>query len=158
PTTGEVVTATAPSTLVVQVTEGEVEITQLSDDSRGARQPGAVNFVPSGVGHTGRNIGGTPYDVLWIGLKRPRTAAPGSPAADAPPGISRSLVVENEEVHVTRLRFEPGAREPDHSHPYDLLTMQIDRATVGILNGGELSTAEREPGFIQFIPRGVLHA
>jgi quercetin dioxygenase-like cupin family protein len=158
PTTSELVTATAPSTLVVQVTAGDVEITQLDDDSRGPREPGAFNFVPSGIGHMGRNIGSAPYDVLLVAIKPTRTPAAAVPATEAPPGITRTTVLENDEVRVVRVRFAPGAREPDHSHPYDLLTVQIDRATVGILNGTDTSVDEREPGFVQFLPRGVVHA
>jgi quercetin dioxygenase-like cupin family protein len=158
PTTSELVTATAPSTLVVQVNAGEVEVTQLDEDSRGPREPGAINFVPSGVGHMGRNIGSAPYDVLLVAIKPTRTPAPAAAAAETPRGITRTTVLENDEVRVVRVRFEPGAREPDHSHPYDLLTVQIDRATVGILNGTDMSVDEREPGFIQFLPRGVVHA
>ena len=39
-----------------------------------------------------------------------------------------------------------------------MLTVQIDTGIVGILNGAELSTAARAPGFLQFLPRGVVHA
>ena len=154
----ETVTATAPPTLVVQLTPGDVEITQLQEDSFGARPAGDVNFVPAGRGHHGRNIGKTSFDMLWIRLKPTRTPAPAAPATAAPPGIERTTVLDNDDVRVVRVRFAPGAREPNHTHPNDLLTVQIDTGIVGILNGADLSTGEREPGFLQFLPRGIVHA
>jgi quercetin dioxygenase-like cupin family protein len=158
PGAGEIVTATALPTLVVQVTPGAVEISQLEEDSRGARAAGAVNFVPTGRGHVGRNIGTTSFDMMWIGIKPTRTAAPAAPATDAPPGVERTTLIDNDDVRVVRVRFAPGAREPNHTHPNDLLTVQIESGIVGILNGTDLSTANREPGFMQFLPRGVVHA
>jgi len=83
--------------------------------------------------------------VLLVAVKPTRTPAAAVRATEPPPGITRTTVLENDEVRVVRVRFAPGAREPDHSHPYDLLTVQIDRATVGILNGTDMWVDEGSP-------------
>jgi len=76
---------------------------------------------------------------------------PRTGAIISPPGITRTPVLDNEAMRVVRVRFAPGAREPVHTHPNDLLTIQISRGTVEILNRAEKSTSRGDPGFVQFL-------
>ena len=97
-------------------------------------------------------------DLLAIAIKPDRRPSPAAPPTEAPPGISRATLIDNDEVRVVRVRFAPDASEPVHAHPNDLLTIQITSGRVEILNGGSRSIRDREPGFVQFLPRNVPHA
>src|SRR6266508_1032219 len=158
PHTALVVTATAPPAVLMQITAGEVEVDQPGEGSRGLREPGAATYVPSGVGHRSLNIGQTTFELMLISIKPSRAPAPAAPKSDAPPGISRTAVIDNDEVRVVRARFATSGREPVHAHPNDLLTIQISGGNVEIVNGSDRSSVDREPGFLQFLPRNVLHA
>lgn len=158
PGSAETIGATAPPFLVVQITPGDVEVNQFEENSRGPRPAAAVTYVPAGVGRHEVNIGATTFDLLLIRIKPTRAAAPAAPPTAAPPGITRTTLIDNDDVRVVRVRFAPDGREPIHTHPNDLLTMQISGGKVDILNGVNRSTAEREPGFVQFLPRGFPHA
>ena len=54
--------------------------------------------------------------------------------------------------------FPPDAREPVHTHPNDLLTVQLSAGKVEILNGADRAVGERAVGFVQFLARDVAHA
>jgi quercetin dioxygenase-like cupin family protein len=144
--------------LVVQVSRGVAEITQRGENSRGPRGAGDVTYVPADDGHRVENIGATTFDQLQIALKPTRAPAPTAPVTEAPPGITRTPVLDNEAMRVVRVQFAAGAREPVHTHPNDLLTIQISPGAVEILTGSSTSSATRDPGFIQFLPRTVSHA
>ena len=157
---GSIVPQTS-SFVVVQVIAGDVEITQPGENSRAFRPAGATTYVPPNVGQRIANVGTTPFDVLVIKVKPSRPPAPSAPATDAPPGISRTTVLDNTDVRIVRVRFSPESREPVHTHPNDLLTMQISRARVDIAIGDGKAgdtRSEREPGFVQFVPRNTPHA
>jgi quercetin dioxygenase-like cupin family protein len=158
PATGGIIGPMSDAHVVVQITAGEVEINQIGANSRGHRVPGDMSFVPPDVAHQMRNIGRTTFDQLVIRLKSTRAPAPAAPATAAPPGITRETVLDNDTVRVVRVRFDPDGREPVHTHPNDLLTIQITKGVVEIVNGNDTSTASREPGFVQFLPRNVTHA
>ena len=57
---------------------------------------------------------------------------------------------DNDAMRVVRVRLAPGAREPVHRHPNDLLTIQISPETVEILNGANKSTSRGDPGLCSF--------
>ena len=45
-----------------------------------------------------------------------------------------------------------------HTHPNDLLTVQLTRGTMDIVIGSNTTRGERAAGFVQFLPRSVGHA
>jgi quercetin dioxygenase-like cupin family protein len=135
-----------------QTTVKEREMLRVGD------RVGEVWFIPPDTPHAVSNRTAGDLAVLAIALKPDRPAAPAAPPTEAPPGISRATLVDNADVRVVRVRFTPGSREPVHMHPNDLLTVQITAGRVEIVNGDQRSTAEREPGFVQFLPRNVAHA
>src|SRR5262249_23240624 len=143
--------------LIVQLTNGEATIVD-REMLRVGHRPGEVWFIPAGTPHAASNRSNAPIDMLAVAIKTDRPPAPAAPPTDAPEGIVRATLVDNADVRVVRVRFSPGAREPLHTHPNDLLTIQITRGGVEILKGAQRSTAERDPGFVQFLPRNVPHS
>jgi len=143
--------------LIVQVSNGQATVTD-RDMLRVGNHPGEVWFIAPGTPHAVSNRGQSPIEMLAVGIKADRPAAPSAPPTEAPPGILRATLVDNADVRVVRVRFSADGREPLHSHPNDLLTIQITRGTVDMTIGAQRSTAEREPGFVQFLPRDVQHS
>ena len=84
--------------------------------------------------------------------------APAAPATEAPPGITRATLVDNEVVRVVRVRFAPGSAEPIHSHPNDLLTIQLTPGKLGVTMGTEHQSQERTGGYVHFLPRNLQHS
>lgn len=129
------------SLLIVQVTGGTVNVSDREMVRVGSRKSFA------GERRSPRDRDQTRSPTLTGG------AADGSAARDFPRDAARQ-------------RRGPGrprpicadASEPVHAHPNDLLTIQITSGRVEILNGGSRSIRDREPGFVQFLPRNVPHA
>lgn len=146
------------SAVVIQLTPGEVDMTLAADRSRARRDAGTVWFIPATAPHAAVNVGTAPFDQIAITIKPTRGAAPAAPATDAPPGITRTAVVDNTDTRVVRVRFAAGGREPVHTHPNDLLTVQLTAGRLEIAIASDKTASEREPGFVQFLPRNVPHA
>jgi len=149
-----------PSPLViVQLTPGDmVDLTVSDARGRGPRGAGLVIFVPADTPYAIVNAGATSFDMIAIVLKATRPAAPAAPPTEAPSGITRTTLVDNSDVRVVRVQFAPGSREPVHTHPNDLLTVQLTPGTFDILVGTTRTTGERAVGVTQFLPRDVSHA
>lgn len=158
PGTSELIQTETVPCLVIQVTPGDVEHTLGADQTNGPRPAGSVTFVPGGVFHKATNIGKAPFDLVAIRIKPTRPPAPAAPATAAPAGITRTTLIDNADVRVVRVKFAPSGREPLHTHPNDLLTVQISAGKIEILNGSDSTTGDRAPGFVQFLPRDVAHA
>jgi len=146
------------SAVVVQLTAGEVDMTLGADRSRARREPGTVWFVPANMPHMAVNTGTAPWEQIAITIKPTRAAAPAAPPTDAPPGITRTTLIDNADARVVRVQFAAGSREPMHTHPNDLLTVQLTPGTVDIVIGSNKTTGERMAGFVQFLPRNIEHA
>ena len=146
------------SAVVVQLTPGDVDMTLGSEHTRARREVGTAWFIPANVPHAAVNIGSAPFEQIAITIKPERPAAPTAPATDAPPGITRTTLIDNADARVVRVQFAPGGREPVHTHPNDLLTVQLTTGRVEILIGPDKTTGAREPGLVQFLPRDVPHA
>jgi quercetin dioxygenase-like cupin family protein len=99
-----------------------------------------------------------PIDVLTVTVKPTRAAAPAAPPTEAPPGISRTTLIDNADVRVVRVRFEPGSREPVHTHPNDLLTVQLTEGRYDIMLGTKTTGGSHAAGSAQFLPRDIPHA
>src|SRR5262245_46475704 len=146
------------SAVVIQLTAGEVDMTIAGEHSRTRREAGSVWFIPANTPHMAVNTGSAPWDHIAITIKPTRAAAPAAPPTEAPAGITRTTLVDNSDARVVRVLFAPGSREPVHTHPNDLLTVQLTPGAMDIAIGSNMTTGERTAGFVQFLPRGVEHA
>lgn len=158
PGTGESVHTHAFPLLIVQLTPGMVDLTVDDMRARGPRETGLVTFMPANVPHAAVNAGSTTFDLMAIAVKPARPPAPAAPPTDAPPGITRTTLLDNADVRVVRVQFDPGGGEPVHTHLNDLVTVQLSGGQLEILNGGERTKGLRDPGFVQFLQRGVEHS
>jgi len=145
--------------ILVQTTTGEIAVQEQNTTRRGGKI-GEVWFIPTDRPHALTTLPNVQkaIDVLAIALLPTRPPAPAAPATEAPPGITRATLVDNDVVRVVRVRFSPAAREPLHSHPNDLLTIQLTPAKVDVRMGTQGQSQEREAGYVHFIPRNVEHA
>lgn len=144
--------------VLVQITPGEIEIKEQDTSRRGSRA-GEVWFVPADRPHSIAPRGSNgPIDLLAIGILPTRAPAPAAPPTDAPTGITRATLVDNNDVRVVRVRFDPSAREPVHTHPNDLLTVQITGGSMEMSIGPEHTLVYHDPGFVQFVPRNMQHS
>jgi quercetin dioxygenase-like cupin family protein len=142
----------------VQLTRGEVDLTVGDTRTKGPRIAGIVTYVPAGTEHAATNAGSTPFDMISIAMKPSRSPAAPAPPTEAPPGITRTTLADNAEVRVVRVVFTPGSREPVHTHPNDLVTIQLNAGRLQILAGGRRTDRRRPVGFVQFVPRNQAHA
>lgn len=146
------------SAVVVQIGAGTVDM-QLGDNRRTSRWAhGFVEYIPKDVPHAAANVGKTPFEVLTIAIKPDRRPGGTAPASEAPPGITRTAVMENADARVTRVAFGSSAREPIHSHPFDLVVVQLTPGRVEVRLGNEVTTREAVAGDAIFLPRDVPHA
>jgi quercetin dioxygenase-like cupin family protein len=116
------------------------------------------SFVAKGDGYTALNDGPAPLDLLLAAIKPNRASAPAAPPTEAPPGITRTTLIDNADVRVVRVRFAPGSGEPVHTHPNDLLTVQLTPGEFEVLLGTARSGGHEEAGSVRFLPRDVPHA
>ncbi len=159
PGSGEAIHTHDFSIVIVQLTSGDVVDFAVSDmRARGPRVAGVVTFVPAGTEHAVANPGTTPFEIMAVAIKPSRAPAPAAPPTDASPGITRTTLVDNEVVRVVRVEFTPGSREPVHTHPNDLVTVQMNGGRLQIRVGRRRTDSRRAVGFVQFVPRNVAHA
>jgi quercetin dioxygenase-like cupin family protein len=88
-----------------------------------------------------------------------QTKAPSLPLGQGRPdtaGITRTVLKDDAKSTVTRVQFKPGAAEPPHTHPYDVILVPVVAATVDVTIG-EKKVAAVKSGDVQFIPRDVTH-
>jgi quercetin dioxygenase-like cupin family protein len=117
-----------------------------------------ATFVPAGEDKRVANDKATGAEVIAIGVKLSRRPAAAAPPTAAPTGITRENLIDNDQVRVVRVLFATDGREPVHTHPNDLLTVQLTPGRVEIGMGAKKRTVACEPGFVQFLPRDVAHA
>ncbi len=145
--------------VLVQITPGDIAVQEQNTTMRGGKV-GEVWYVPTDRPHAVTMLPNAQkaIDVIAIALLPTRPPAPAAPPTEAPPGITRATLVDNEFMRVVRVRFSPGSREPVHSHPNDLLTIQLTPGKLDVTMGTQHQTQEREAGFVHFLPRNVQHA
>jgi beta-alanine degradation protein BauB len=159
PGSGETVHTHDFPLVIVQLTSGDVVDLQVSDArARGPRTAGLVTFVPAGMEHVVINAGEKPFEMMAVAIKPSRKPAPAAPPTDAPPGITRTTLLDNDDVRVSRVEFTPGSREPMHTHPNDLVTIQMNAGRLQIRLGGRRTDNRRPVGSVQFVARNVSHA
>jgi len=72
------------------------------------------------------------------------------------PGVTRTPLHDDAKSSVVRVHFEPGAKEPPHTHPYDVLLIPlIDRPVEFTI--GDKTITSLTVGNVQFIPHDVTH-
>jgi len=86
-----------------------------------------------------------------IGAQAPAPAGP-------PAGVTRMPVLDNDTVTLTRFRFAPGAKEMPHTHPFSMLTVQLTRGELDLLNGPSHTTRTVEAGNVERFPTEITHA
>jgi quercetin dioxygenase-like cupin family protein len=146
------------SAVIVQLDAGDVEMRVGTRRETARRERAHVDFIAAEMPHAAANTGTTPFDLVTVALKPDRKPGGTQAAADAPPGITRTPVLDNAQARATRVAFAPGAREPVHMHPYDLLVVMLDAATVELLLGPATSVKEYAAGDVIFLPRSVPHS
>ena len=159
PGSGETVHTHDFPLVIIQLTSGDVVDLTVSDArARGPRVAGLVTFVPTGTEHAVVNAGTMPFEMMAVAIKPSRTPAPAAPPTDAPPGITRTTLLDNADVRVVRVEFTPGSQEPVHTHPNDLVTIQMNAGPLQIRLGTRRTDNRRPVGFVQFVPRNARHA
>jgi quercetin dioxygenase-like cupin family protein len=144
--------------LLVILSRGELEMHAGAARSKEHRSPGDVEFVKAGVSHFGVNAGDGPLDVMTVAIKADRTHGGTSPLPQPMPGVTRKSVLDNAELSVTRFEFEPDAREPVPTHPYDLLVVPTTAARLDVQLGAKKEVRSYAVGEAIFVPRSVPHA
>lgn len=144
--------------VLIQMTSGDIAVQEQSTTKRGGRV-GEVWYVPADRPHAITRLSNEPaIDVIAVAVLPNRPTAPAAPPTEAPQGINRATLVDNENVRVVRVGFSPGSREPVHTHPNDLLTIQLTRGKLDMQIGADHNRQSVEPGLVKFLPRNVPHA
>ncbi len=89
-----------------------------------------------------------------------QTQAPSLPLGQGrpdTPGITRTQLRDDGKATVTRVHFKPGAAEPSHTHPNDVLLVPVVAGTVDLTIGDTKLTSVKS-GDVQFVPREVTHS
>lgn len=146
------------SMVVVYLTDGDVELHNEASRWKGRRARGEVDFIARDATHAAANVGESPIDVVAISIKADRVPAGSAPADPAPAGITRTAVLETADATVARVDFAPVAREPIHTHPYDLVVVPLTSAEVEVRMGGAVDKRVYQAGDLFFLPRNEPHA
>jgi quercetin dioxygenase-like cupin family protein len=146
------------SAVVIQLTPGDVEMTLSGKTETRHHDAAQADFIPRNAPHAAANVGRAAFELITIGIKPDRKPGSAAPATAAPPGIERTILLDNDEARVTRVAFSPSAREPDHTHPYDLVLVALTNGTTELLLGSDRKKADHQAGFVWFLPRDVTHA
>jgi quercetin dioxygenase-like cupin family protein len=146
------------SAVVVQIGAGQVEMELDGKKVTERRDTGHVQFIPKQIMHAAANVGSGPFDLVTIAIKPDRAPASSAPATEPPPGITRRVILDNDETRATNVRFAPGAREPIHSHPFDLVLVQLTPAKMEVQVGDEKTVKDYDTGAVIFLPRNISHA
>jgi quercetin dioxygenase-like cupin family protein len=97
---------------------------------------------------------------LFLALLISAVAAAAQGTADPalPAGMMRTVLLENEVVSVTRVRFAPGTRETVHTHPFTLAVVQLTRGDQEFVRDTSRTRAIVEPGTVEIVAPNVPHA
>ena len=146
------------SAVVVQLGPGEVEMRLGPQAGTTRRDLGHAEFIAAEIPHAAANVGTAAFDVVTIALKPTRTRGGEQPPTGARPGISRTPLFHNNEARVARAAFEAGAREPVHSHPFDMVIVQLEPGRMEVLVGENRTVKPYATGDVVFLPRDVPHS
>jgi quercetin dioxygenase-like cupin family protein len=158
PTAREEVHTHPFSAVVVQVGAGDVDMRLGDARATTRREHGHVEFIGRDVPHAAANVGSQAFDVVTIAIKPDRVKGGEAPPMAAPPGMTRVPVLDNAEARVTRVGFAPGAREPVHQHPFDLVLVLLTPGRVEVRLADAVTTKDYAAGDVIYLPRDVPHA
>jgi len=159
PASREEVHAHPFSAVTVYLTTAELDMTNGKETRCERTFPGRFWFIPKETLHAATNTGTLPFDVITVGLKAsPHGYPPEGQAPPVPSGIVRNPVVENAETRVARVTFKPDARETVHSHPFDLVLVQVTPGKLEVKTGEKIEIVTADVGEVLFLPRDVPHA
>lgn len=98
------------------------------------------------TGHQAAAQGGGPQlPSLPLGVGRPEII-----------GIARTPIRDDAKAAVARVRFDPNAAEPPHTHPNDVIIVAVTGGPVDFRIGDARITT-LAPGEVHFVPRDVVH-
>jgi len=109
----------------------------------------------------------TDREIFLGNVCAPRAFSPGQQATaarrrDLPTGSGRTDTPTRRppclECIGVEVGWAPGSAEPIHSHPNDLLTIQLTPGKLGVTIGTEHQTQERPGGYVHFLPRNLQHS
>jgi quercetin dioxygenase-like cupin family protein len=158
PTAAEDVHTHPFSAVVIQLHAGEVDMRMGDARARSRRPAGFVEFIAHGVPHAAANVGSAPFDLVTIAIKPDRKRGGEAPAQPVPAGITRTPVLDNSDARVTRVTFAAKAREPVHSHPFDLVVVPLTAGRLEVRIGDKADTRDYATGEPMFLPRDIPHA
>lgn len=87
-------------------------------------------------------------------------AAPSLPLGAGRPeteGITRTTLKDDAKSTVTRVRFAPGATEPPHTHPFDVILVPVVTSSTVDIGVGTTTLTSIKPGDVQFVAKDVTH-
>jgi quercetin dioxygenase-like cupin family protein len=137
---------------------GDVEMRVGTRPETEKRDLGHVQFIAAEMPQAAATVGAAAFDVVTIAIKPDRKPAGTQPPSPTPPGIARTPVLDNADARVTRVAFTPGAREPVHSHPFDLVLVQLAPGRMEVTIDTEKTVKDYLAGEVVFLPRDVPHA
>lgn len=146
------------SAVVIHVTPAVVDMQLGAARSTTRREAGFTEFIPRETPHAAANAGQDDFDIVTIALKPERVRAPAGPPTPAPPGITRTPLLDNDEVRVVRAEFGPKAAEPVHSHPVDLVVVLLTSGRLEVQQGPDKTVRAYAAGDAIVLPREVPHA
>ena len=146
------------SAVVVQLDPGDVEMRVGTRRDTARRDRGHVEFIAAEMPHAAANVGSTAFDLVTVALKPDRKPGGTQAPAEPPKGITRKPVLDNPQAAATHVTFSPGAREPVHMHPFDLVIVPLTAARMELLLGPATAVGEYVPGDAIFLPRNVPHS
>jgi quercetin dioxygenase-like cupin family protein len=88
-------------------------------------------------------------------LLSPFSGAAQAPAAAA---IAGAPLLANDRISAIKLSFPPGARESMHSHPFDIVVIQLTAGEVDVALNGDKSVGHIEAGRVTYVPAQAQHA
>lgn len=146
------------SAVVIHLTPAVVDMQLGPARSTTRREAGFTEFIPRETPHAAANAGDEDFDIVTIALKPERFRAPAGPPTPAPPGITRTPLLDNDEVRVVRTEFAPMAAEPLHSHPVDLIVVLLTPGRLEVQQGPDKMVRAYAAGDAIVLPRDVPHA
>jgi quercetin dioxygenase-like cupin family protein len=144
--------------IVVFLNAADVELHNGAVRTKGPRKTGEVVYFAPGTTHHAVNAGMGAARGLVLALKSDRVRGGPRTPAQATPGVTRTPLLDNADVAITKLEFEPDIREPVHTHPYDLIVVPTTPARADIQIGDQKQVRTFAVGEAVWIPRMTPHA
>jgi quercetin dioxygenase-like cupin family protein len=146
------------SAVVIHLTPAVVDMQLGAQRTTTRREAGFTEYIPRETPHAAANAGQEAFDIVTIAFKPERFRAPAGPPTPAPPGITRTPVLDNDDARIARVEFAPGAAESVHSHPVDLVVVLLTPGRLAVQQGPDKTVRAYAAGDVIVLPREVPHA